>query len=501
MNATLWASPPPIDTLETHFAPFRAGVVGVDATVETPKGTMPLVYADWIASGRLYGPIEARMAETFAPFVGNTHTETSACGTLMTRAYHEAQRRIKAHVGACTDDVLIVAGSGMTGVVNKFQRILGLRLPERLQRFADVPEAERPVVFVTHMEHHSNQTSWLETTADVVVVEAGDDGLVDVERLEETVGRYAASGRLLIGAFSACSNVTGIETPIHAMAAVMHRHGGLCFADYAASAPYVDIDMHPDGPGADTSLDAIYFSPHKFLGGPGTPGVLVFHKRLYQNTVPDHPGGGTVNWTNPWGGHSYVTDIEAREDGGTPAFLQTIRAALAVDVKEQMGTAAIRAREAELLAVALPRLRAMPGVHLLADAHDDRLGIVSFYVEDVHFNLLVRLLNDRYGVQVRGGCSCAGTYGHYLLHVDPSRSAAITDAIEAGDLTDKPGWVRLSLHPTMTDAELAYTLDAIEACIVHADAWRADYRYDPHTNEYVFDGPDPLPDVAGWFSV
>ena len=312
---------------------------------------MPLVYADWIASGRLYGPIERRMEEAFAPFVGNTHTETSACGTLMTRAYHEAQRRLKAHVNACGDDVLICAGSGMTGVVNKFQRLLGLRVPDTLGRFVQVPVEHRPVVFVTHMEHHSNQTSWLETVCDVVVVDAGDDGRVDVSRLEETVQRHVASGRPLLGAFSACSNVTGIETPIHAMAAVMHRAGGLCFADFAASAPYVDIDMHPDGPEAETSLDAVYFSPHKFLGGPGTPGVLVFHRRLYRNAVPDHPGGGTVNWTNPWGGHSYVADIEAREDGGTPAFLQTIRAALAVSVKDAMGTANIRAREAELLAV------------------------------------------------------------------------------------------------------------------------------------------------------
>lgn len=491
----------PVGSLEAHFAPFRAGVVGIDAAFDTCHGRVPLVYADWIASGRLYGPIERRMAETFAPFVGNTHTETSACGTLMTRAYHEAQQRIKAHVNASAGDVLICAGSGMTGVVNKFQRILGLRAPDQMTRFVHVPAEHRPVVFVTHMEHHSNQTSWLETICEVVVVEAGDDGLVDLARLEATVQAYVPTGRLLIGAFSACSNVTGLETPIHQMAALMHRAGGLCFADYAASAPYVPIDMHPDGPEAETSLDAVYFSPHKFLGGPGTPGVLVFHKRLYRNAVPDHPGGGTVNWTNPWGGHSYVKDIEAREDGGTPAFLQTIRAALAIAVKEQMDPAKMHAREAELLAVALPRLRAMEGVHILADAHDERLGIVSFFAEDVHYNLLVRLLNDRFGVQVRGGCSCAGTYGHYLLHVDPARSGEMTAAIDAGDLTGKMGWVRLSLHPTMTDRELAYTLDAIEACLANAARWGADYRYDPHTNEFVPPGDDPLPDVARWFEV
>ena len=493
------------DDLGAHFDRFRAGIVGIDAAVETPCGTRPLVYADWIASGRLYAPIERQMAEAVGPFVGNTHTETSACGTLMTRAYHEAQRRIKDHVGAGPDDVLICAGPGMTTVVNKLQRILGLRVPDTLAPYVDVPDALRPVVFVTHMEHHSNQTSWLETVCDVVVVEPGDDGLVDVANLERALDAHRAAGRPLIGAFTACSNVTGIETPIHDLARAMHRAGGLCFADYAASAPYVDIAMHPLGddgqPDDDARLDAVYFSPHKCLGGPGTPGVVVFHRSLYRCRVPDHPGGGTVLFTNPWGGHAYFDDVETREDGGTPAFLQTIRAAMALEVKQQMGTAAMRAREHALLSVALPALRAMPGVHLLADAHDDRLGIVSFYVEDLHYNLAVRLLNDRFGVQVRGGCSCAGTYGHYLLHVDPTRSRAITDAVEAGDLSSKPGWVRLSLHPTMTDAELAYVLDAIGETVTHAAAWAADYAYDAHTNEYVPRRADGLPDVRAWFDV
>ena len=489
--------------LEAHFAPFRAGIVGIDAAVETADGPVPLVYADWIASGRLYAPIERAMAETFGPFVGNTHTEASACGTLMTRAYHHAQARIKAHVGAGPGDVIVCAGPGMTTVINKLQRMLGLRIPDVLAPYVNVPEALCPVVFVTHMEHHSNQTSWIETTGEVVVVPPDDCGLVCADALRAALAPYRHAGRPLIGAFTACSNVTGLETPIHELARVMHDAGGLCFADYAASAPYVEITMHPLGPDGEPDegarLDAVYFSPHKCLGGPGTPGVLVFDRRLYHCRVPDNPGGGTVTFTNPWGGHGYHADIEAREDGGTPAFLQTIRAALALGVKDAMGTAAIRAREAELLATALPALRRVPGLHILADAHEDRLGIVSFYIEGVHFNLAVRLLSDRFGVQVRGGCSCAGTYGHYLLHVDPSRSRAITDAVEAGDLSDKPGWVRLSLHPTMTDAELALVLDAIAQVAEHGPAWADDYAFDRHSGEYVPLGPDLLPDVRAWF--
>jgi selenocysteine lyase/cysteine desulfurase len=209
----------------------------------------------------------------------------------------------------------------------------------------------------------------------------------------------------------------------------MHEHGGYCFADCAASAPYVDIDMHP--PDAAARLDAVFFSPHKFLGGPGAAGVLIFNANLYDLEVPDQPGGGTVDWTNPWCGRKYVEGIEEREDGGTPGFLQAIRAALAVRLKEQMGTQPIRLREEELRGAAFRGLRAIRGVNVLADHIEDRLCMFSFYVDRLHYNLIVKLLNDRFGIQSRGGCSCAGTYGHYLLHVDPAKSKRITDSTAA----------------------------------------------------------------------
>ncbi len=487
MELTAVPAPTSVSDLEAHFAPFREQIIGIDAEIDTPDGRKPLVYADWVASGRMYGPIERRMEE-LAPFVGNTHTETSHCGTLMTRLYHAAQHKIKAHVGAGPDDVLIAAGSGMTTVINKLQRMMGLKLPEAFASRISLAEHERPVIFVSHMEHHSNHTSWLETIADVVVLTPGDDGRCALDALAEVLPKFA-DRPLKIGAFIAHSNVTGLSTPYHELARLMHQAGGLCFVDFAASAPYVAIDMHPtdaDGqPDDDARLDAVYFSPHKFLGGPGTPGVLVFDKNLYRNRVPDHPGGGTVVWTNPWGQHAYLDDIEAREDGGTPPFLQTIRTALCIDLKEQMGVDRIEAREHELVNAALPRLRKIDGLHVLAETHADRLGIVSFWCEHLHYNLVVRLLNDRFGIQVRGGCSCAGTYGHYLLHVDPTCSAEAFAAAEQGDHTLMLGWIRLSLHPTMTDAELEYALDAIEQVAAHGERWSQEYTYDKRSNEWL----------------
>lgn len=468
--------------LEAHFAPFRRNTLGQAQTLRTPYGEMPIVYADWIASGRLYAPIERRLSEVIGPFVANTHTETSTTGTLMTRAYHQALKKIKAHVGASAEDAIICYGSGMTAVVNKFQRILGLRVHESyLDRVSPAPD-QRPIVFVTHMEHHSNQTSWLETLCDVEVIPPDPHGEVDLGALDALLAKYAQRP-VKIASITSCSNVTGLSTPYHDIAERMHAAGGLCFVDFACSAPYIDIVMHPPGR-PQAGLDAIYFSPHKFLGGPGTSGVLVFNTRLYRNRVPDNPGGGTVDWTNPWGQHKYVDDVEAREDGGTPGFLQAIRTALAIQLKEQMGVAQILAREHELLDIVWPALSATPGLHLLAADHPDRLGVLSFYIEDLHYNLAVRLLNDRYGIQVRGGCSCAGTYGHYLLQVSIERSKSITDKINAGILCDKPGWVRLSLHPTMTDAEARFIVEAIRELAARHREWAQDYRYCERRNEW-----------------
>jgi selenocysteine lyase/cysteine desulfurase len=478
--------------LEIYFNHYRKNIVGIDAEIETPYGRKKLIYADWIASGRLYSPIEKRISEDIGPMVGNTHSESTATGKAMTEAYHLAQKIVKNHVNADENDLLIFTGTGMTSAIAKLQRILGLKVPEQAIKYCvfthgnynkckDIPNEKRPVVFLTHTEHHSNHTSWFETLADVVVLEPSTDLTVSPDTLQKEIVKYK-DRPLLIGSFSACSNVTGYFPPYYELARIMHEHNGYCFVDFAASAPYIDIDMHP----LDKlqQLDAIFFSPHKFLGGPGSAGVLIFSKELYKNEIPDAPGGGTVKWTNRWGGYSYISDIEVKEDGGTPGFLQGIKAALVVTLKEDMDTKKIHLREVELIELAFRELSKIKHLHILAGETKDRLGVFSFYVDNIHHNLINRLLNDRFGIQLRGGCSCAGTYGHFLLNVDFKLSKEITDKIDAGDLSMKPGWIRLSLHPTMTDHELLFITDAIRQTVDNVEEWKKDYVYDNHTNEF-----------------
>ncbi len=467
--------------LDDYFSKFRQNIVGIDAVYESPYGQKKVVYADWIASGRLYGPIEDKMLNVFGPMVANTHTESSEMGRFMTEAYHFALHEIKRHVNANSNDVIIMAGFGMTSAINKFQRILGLK--HLSVRFAS-PD-ERPVVFVTHLEHHSNHTSWYETNVDVVVVEPDENLLVSPDKLREAIEPYKKRP-LIIGSFSACSNVTGVFTPYHKLAAVMHEAGGYCFVDFAASAPYVTMDMHPENEAE--RLDAVFFSPHKFLGGPGTSGVLIFNSTLYKNRVPDQPGGGTVDWTNPWGEYKYIDDIERREDGGTPGFLQAIRAALAIRLKEEMGVENIRKIEHDLVNYALQKLDSITRIVKLADNCRSRIGAISFYMKDVHYNLIVTLLSDRFGIQMRGGCVCAGTYGHFLLHVTKEQSHNITDMISHGDLSQKPGWVRWSIHPTTTMAEVDYILDALKQIAENAELWMKDYTYCKKSNEFCYTG-------------
>ena len=469
--------------MEKYFEKFKNNIVGNDILFKTPFGLKKMIYADWIASGRLYEPIEKRMLEVIGPFIGNTHTETSETGTMMTNAYHLAHKIIKEHVNAGPNDVIITFGSGMTAVINKLQRILGLKLCGDIYGNECLMKSQRPVVFITHMEHHSNHTSWFETAADVVLIKPDKNLLVDLQELKNQLEKYK-DRKFKIGSFSACSNVTGVFTPYHEMAKLMHEYGGVCFVDFAASAPYVKIDMHPEDPMK--KIDAVMFSPHKFLGGPGTSGVLVFDSSLYHSKSPDQPGGGTVDWTNAWGEYKYIDDIEVREDGGTPGFLQAIRIALSIELKNQMGVDNIAKREEELVQIAFDGLLKIPGLHILADNVRKRLGVISFYLDGIHYNLIVKLLSDRFGIQVRGGCACAGTYGHFLLDVTYEKSKQITDLINSGDLSKKPGWVRLSLHPTMTNEELLFILNAIKQIAENHKIWEEDYEYDKHKNEFRF---------------
>lgn len=467
--------------LEQYFSDFRQHIIGQNLEHHIAGKNKNVLYADWTASGRLYQPIEEFISHKLGVFVANTHTETNLTGSTMTHAYHDAQQVIKRHVNANENDALICAGSGMTTVINKLQRILGLRVPENARRTEEIDEQLKPVVFVTHMEHHSNQTTWNTCDVNVVVLAKDEKGQPCLEDLQKQLNRYK-SRPLKIGSFTACSNVTGIKTNYHQLAKVMHQNGGLCFVDFACSAPYVDIDMHPADPL--TKLDAIFFSPHKFLGGPGSSGVLVFDKTLYTNTIPDQPGGGTVTWTNPWGQQGFYDDVEVREDGGTPGFLQTIKVALAIKLKEQMGVQNIHQREQQLVDILLPGLNDIDGIDVLEPEVSDRLCIVSFFSRNWHYNLIVRLLNDKFGIQARGGCSCAGTYGHILLDVDQDKSANITCKIDSGDLSEKPGWIRLSLHPTSTDEEAHSIVEAVAQIMKNIDTWSKEYEFDSLTGDF-----------------
>lgn len=493
--------------LQNYFEPFRRNVVGADTFFETPYGRQKMVYADWTASGRAYKPIEDRIVKEIMPFLGNTHTGNTITGMAMTKAYELSKQIIKDHVNAGSNDVLIFAGSGMTGAVNKLQRLLGFRLPERIKDYVkagrlplrhelennglkihelfsnclEIDTDLKPVIFVSHMEHHSNQTSWLETIADVEIVPNNASGNICLSSLENLLNQYK-NRRHKIAAITGCSNVTGIQTPFHKVARLVHEHNGLCFVDFACSAPYVSINMHPRE--ESEHLDAVYFSPHKFLGGQGTPGILIFHKKLYNNIIPDQPGGGTVTYTNPWKEHEYINDIEHREDGGTPPFLQGIKAALAVKLKEEMGIANLLKREEELLEIIFAKLIKIPGLQILEGQTKNRLGVVSFILQGAHYNLVVKLLNDRFGVQTRGGCACAGTYGHILLHVDQIHSHEILQEMHKGHLSCKPGWIRMSIHPVMTNEEVEYILYAIEQVALNYNEWKNEYQYEEDTNEY-----------------
>ena len=464
-----------------HFEEIRNKIIGVDQFFEGPQGTKKIIYADWTASGRLYGPIEDKLLSEIAPFFANIHSESTHSANFISNAYLESRDIIRNHVNANENDILITSGNGMTDVVNKFQRMLGLRVPEKLKKYVNIPEEIKPIIFVTHMEHHSNHTSWIETISDVVVVPPDEKGMVSIANFRDFLTKYKSRKRK-IAAITACSNVTGIQTPYYEIAKLLHQENGHCFVDFACSAPYVNIDMHPTDPEA--YLDAIFFSPHKFLGGPGTSGVLIFKKDLYNNTVPDNVGGGTVNWTNPWGQHEYINEIERKEDGGTPGIFQNIRIALALKLKEEMGVNNIRKRESEQVDILFKMFENIPNLKILASEQTNRLPIISFLITDLHYNLGVKLLNDFLGIQSRGGCSCAGSYGHYLLGIDQIESQKIINNLDNNGL-GKPGWIRISIHPTTSNSEINFICNGIKSLAENFLLWGRDYEYDTKKDQFI----------------
>ncbi len=487
------------------FDYLRGQIVGIDSAFDTPFGRRLMVYCDYTASGRCLLFVE-KYLQGLQRVYANTHTEDDLTGRSMSRLLHEAERMIKQSVNAGPHGRIIACGTGATGAIDKLQQILGVSLPpatrmvigeelreflgeERFEEFRRFQQSHQPVVFVGPYEHHSNEVTWRQGLATVVEVNLASDGGVDLAHLEALLQDPAYQGRVRIGSFSAASNVTGMRSPVGEIARMLHAHGAYACFDYAASAPYVEIDMNPTpGPaGGDCSIDAVFLSPHKFLGGPGSSGVLVFNERLYHRELaPSVGGGGTVDYVSTVD-QDFIADVEEREKAGTPGVLQTLKAALAIELKRRVGPQRIEARELELLARAMQRWGAHERIEILGNPDPARrIGIVAFNLRDprgryLHPKFVTVLLNDLFGIQSRAGCSCAGPYGHRLLGIDEPTSELYRDWVRKGFQGIKPGWCRVGFHYAMDDVEAAFVTDAVEFVADQGHRFLVLYDFDPAT--------------------
>ncbi|MSQ97896.1 MAG: aminotransferase class V-fold PLP-dependent enzyme [Xanthomonadales bacterium] len=493
---------------ELSFEHLCQQVVGADAPINTPFGQRLMVYADYTASGRCLTLVE-RYLQNLQRIYVNSHTEDDISGRSMTHLLEEAENSIKRSVNAGPTGRIVPVGSGATGAIDKFQQIIGIMLPPATrqnldgllqrafgktgrQEFKQQLDQHQPVVFVGPYEHHSNEVSWRQGLTTVVAVPLDSEGGIDLAALEALLMVPAYQGRMRIGSFSAASNVTGMRSPVHEIAALLHRHDAIACFDFATSAPYVEIDMNPPAnqyPG-DASLDAIFISPHKFLGGPGSSGILVFNKRLYHEELPPSvSAGGTVDYVGPTS-QDFIRDIEEREKAGTPGVLQILKAALVFEMKDRIGVAAIEHREHELLQRVFARWQNHPAIEILGNPDPRRrIAIISFNLRDadgryLHPKFVTTLLNDLFGIQSRAGCSCAGPYGHRLLGIDEERSEHYRKWIRQGYSGIKPGWCRISLHYVMDDIEVDYIANAIEFVAEHGRCFLPLYDFDLATGAW-----------------
>ncbi len=455
----------------THNSNLRDGLIGENVLIPGLQGDVPLVYADYVASGRALRQVEDYVAQNVLPFYANSHTEASYCGSYMTRLRREARAEIARLVGAREDDAVIFTGSGATAGLNRLVSLLG------------VEDADQPVVLVGPYEHHSNLLPWRESKALVVEISEADGGGVDLQALKDALEAHADAD-LLIGSFSAASNVTGIITDPEPVTRMLKAYGALAVWDYAGGGPYLPMGMGP----ADAPKDAIVVSPHKFPGGPGASGVLILNQSVVQRRCPSWPGGGTVSFVSPWR-HDYSEDLSTREEAGTPNVIGDIRAALAFIVKDVVGTEEIARREAHFNQMALDGWKGNPNLTLLGIENAHRLPIFSFLVHDnagqpVHQQLFTRMLSDVYGIQARGGCACAGPYAHRLLGIDRAASEQLHAALSAGEEMKKPGWVRLNFSYLMSEATVQFIIDSVNDLSRRTEEFAPYYHADPATARF-----------------
>ncbi len=456
----------------TQSKSLRDGMIGEGISIPGLFGDVPLVYADYVASGRAMTQVETFVATHVLPFYANSHTEASFCGSYMTRLRREARAEIARLIGATEDDSVIFTGSGATAGLNRLVSLLG------------VEQADRPVVIIGPYEHHSNILPWRESKAEVIEIPEAPEGGPDLFALKAALVTHKDAD-LIIGSFSAASNVTGIITDPDPVTRILKAHGALAVWDYAGGGPYLQMDM---GAGSDVRKDAIVVSPHKFPGGPGASGVLVVNRTAVHQTCPSWPGGGTVSFVSPWG-HDYSEDLATREEAGTPNVIGDIRAALAFIVKDVVGVEEITRREAEFNQMAQEGWGNNPHLTLLGTENPHRLPIFSFLVKDkagnpVHQQLFTRMLSDIYGIQARGGCACAGPYAHRLLGIDEEASLALHADLAAGKELLKPGWVRLNFSYMMDPATAQFIIDSVNELSQRTEEFAQYYDADPATARF-----------------
>lgn len=431
--------------MSIQFDTIRSAIIGEGTTIPGPFGPRALIYADYVASGRAIGFIEDAIRTHVLPFYGNTHTETSYTGRCSSRLRELARQTVRRALDADADHAVIFVGAGATGAADKLVRALS---QQGLNRDA--------VVFVGPYEHHSNDLIWRESGARTVRIPLDKDGGICLATLAAELAAHADAPQK-IGAFSAASNVTGVRTDLRAIARLMHAHGGWCVADYAAAAPYLPVRLRASAPGADDRIDAAFLSPHKFPGGPGASGILVADRRMLDAPRPTVTGGGTVSYVTAQD-QTYVTDPERREEAGTPSIIENIRAGMVLQLKCDMDEAEVEHREHLMTARLEDALRAIPGIELLGPRNVARIGVFSFNIRAegrlLHHNYVVALLNDLFGIQARGGCSCAGPYGHTLLGIDTALSDRHQRAVHRGHSAFRPGWARLGVNWFFRDEDV-----------------------------------------------